>query len=133
MTKESAILATWDRVAPMLEPVLAEGGNTHTMEDLRIALSERRVALWPGERCVAVTEFVDYPQRRHLNVWLAAGDLVEMQQMRAGLEAYARAHGASGMQFSGRVTNAGKRRLSGWSRASGYEPRWIFYFTELAP
>ena len=129
----AATHVTLDRLGPLLQQAIDECPATHTFHTVMEAITEGRAHLWCGERCVAVTEFNEQPLRRILNVWLAGGDLREMKSLRPGIEAFGRAHGATAVTFSAKLTVAAKRRLSGWTRASGYEPRWINHYKELTP
>lgn len=114
----------WSRAAPYLSEALKYCGATHTIDDVKEQWMAGRVHLWLGERCAAATETVNFPQVRVFRVWLAGGDITEMQQMRAGLEAFARASLCSRIEFMGRMTRR-SRQLNGWRKSSGYEPAWV--------
>jgi hypothetical protein len=121
------------RIIHLFDEALAECCGTHTRGDLLDAFVKGTAHAWHGERCAVATEFQDHPRRRQLNIWLAAGSLREMQAMRPGMEAFARAHGATEIHFGARLSRHGRRRLSGWTRASGYEARWLHHYKEIVP
>lgn len=122
-------LKQWEKARPFIERALVYWPG-HTIEDVLSCYLRGTVQLWVGERCAAVTEFLRSPRRCTLNVWLAGGDLREMQTMRAGMEAWARGAGCAAVNFLGRTTKK-SRALDGWGKASGYEPGWVNYTRDL--
>ena len=121
----------WAKARPYLEAALEHSNGTHHVDDLPPMFQNAELQLWVGERCVAVSEFLNFPRKRRLNVFLAGGDLSEMRAMRPGVEAFARANLCDGVMFSGRATEAVKR-TSGWGRASGYEPTHVCFIKDFS-
>lgn len=82
---------------PRFEAALARGGNTHTWADVCQRIGERRAQWWATEdqRGALVTEILHYPQTRHVNYWLAAGDLNACLSLVPRVEAWAIAQGCS--------------------------------------
>ena len=69
-----------------------------------------------------------YPGCRVMHVWLAAGELKELDRMRAGIEALSRGQGFR------RLTASPEARRGGWTRiaaAAGWAPAWTIYAKEL--
>ena len=104
-------------LAPFRQP-LSEAlrlGETHTELDLWSGIAQGFYHLWPGEQSAAVTELVDYPRARVLNVWLAGGDLQELLTViLPTIEDWAKTCGAQSVTVTGR---------RGWVRVlrdSGY-------------
>jgi hypothetical protein len=73
--------------------------------------------LWMGERSVAVTEIVTYPQLTSCRIFLASGQKAELKDViRLQIEAFALENGATRMEIIGR---------RGWTRVladAGYTP-----------
>jgi hypothetical protein len=69
-----------------------------------------KVTFWPGDRSVVVTQVIDHPRHMQLEYWLAGGDLKELKQMAAFIEAWARQEGITHAKITGR---------RGWSKALG--------------
>ncbi len=73
--------------------------------------------LWPGTQSVAVTEIHQHPEGLTCHIWLAAGDLAELESMFPACEAWARSIGCARMSILGR---------EGWGRAwprhAGFRP-----------
>jgi hypothetical protein len=94
--------------APLLDKALRFGGQTHTLDDVFNAIDRGTMQLWAGEKSVIVTEIQDYPQRRLLCLFLAAGNMQELQEMLPEVLDWARASGCSGAFLNGRL---------GWMRS----------------
>lgn len=125
------------KIMPWLEEAVAETRGTHTVEDVLAGIVAQRLQLWVGERCFAVTEFVGYPQKRTFNIFLAGGQrgafAREARAIQQGMEAFARAGGATLFTNSAKVTEKVAARIP-WSRiGSGFQPSWIVMTKELAP
>ncbi len=116
-----------EAVSALLSEALAHAHGTHQLDDVVKGVAEGRLRLWIGDGSVAVTEFVQYPQRRVLNVFLAAGDFDELDRCKPGMEAFARGGGASAVMFYGR---AGGR--AAWARMwPDYEPAWVCMWKDV--
>lgn len=90
-------------------------GDRRPLSDVLEAIESGQAHLWPGERSAAVCERVTT-----YHVWLAGGDLRELQAMERAAEAWARGNGCDRMSIIGR---------KGWARAlAGYEPGLIKRF-----
>lgn len=98
----------WTRLRPLIEKALPYNGGTHTIEDIEAGLAAGRFHFWGAEKSAVVTEFVEYPQLRALNVFLIGGELNEVRAMAPQIEQYAREHGCKRIQGAGRP---------GWERA----------------
>jgi hypothetical protein len=75
--------------------------------DLAGALRTGRARIWIGEGAVLATELAPEPEGPCLHVWLAAGRLAAVLDLRPGLEAWARGAGCT------RITLEGRK---GWAR-----------------
>lgn len=59
----------------LFDKALALGGHTHTREDIAEGIKSGRFQYWGDDECCVVTEIIQYPQKRELNLFLAAGNL----------------------------------------------------------
>lgn len=82
-------------------------GKTHSPEDVARAVEEGRMQAWSAGDSLIVTEVLNYPQARALNVFLAVGNLDEVMSLHPALEAFGREHGCKVMRMEGR---------RGWAR-----------------
>ena len=108
-----------------IEAALAYSGGTHNFDDVKTAIAESRMQLWPTANSCAVTEIVEYARKKVLHVFLAGGD---MDEVVGGIESVAdwgRAQGCQSMTMSGR---------RGWERVldkSGFRPVMIVMEKDL--
>ena len=122
------------KIGPWLEAAVIETQGTHSIADVLSAIASGRLQLWVGERCFAVTEFVNFPQKRGFNVFLAGGDASEFKDIQHGMEAFARAGGATLFMHQGKMTDDARRRVSAWERIGrGFKATWIAMTKELTP
>jgi hypothetical protein len=104
------------RVERQVRAAMEHCQGTHTYEDVFKEVAEGRLRLWIGNDCVAITEFIQFPRRRVLNVFLAAGDLSEVPSILPGMEAFARGGGADAITYHGK-----RRKHEPWERATGFK------------
>jgi hypothetical protein len=75
--------------------------------DVASAVQGKRHQLWPGYGAVMVTKVEGRGKTRRLVVYLAGGNLAELERLYAGVEAWGRAQGCKRVVFAGR---------KGWQR-----------------
>ncbi|AUQ64432.1 hypothetical protein PhaeoP51_03501 [Phaeobacter inhibens] len=92
---------------------MAHADGTHTFEDIAAGVLSGRYLLWPRERCFAVLELIQYPRGAELNVFLAGGDLRQIQSSQQQLFEIAKSHGAQAVTMTGR--RGWVRALPGWT------------------
>lgn len=91
-----------------IEAALKYGDDSFTLEDVLEMVRNKQLQFWPGTASVILTEIQEYPRQRVLNVFLAGGNLAEIEAMAPGIEAWAReVEGCTSMLFTGR---------EGWER-----------------
>lgn len=103
--------AQWARCRTWLLPALTYNTEAEVQADLLAG----RAQLWAGREAAFVTQLA-VDEEPYVLVWLAGGALRELLAMQAGVEAWARGHGAVHAWIQGR---------KGWARAlrkSGFEP-----------
>jgi hypothetical protein len=101
-----------------IERALAADGGCYTIEDVAAEIDAGKVLLWDGIDCIIVTRELQYPQKRVLHVWLAAGRgglRTIVDRMDPLITGYARGRGVDIMTFTGR---------RGWARSQLAERGW---------
>ena len=107
------------RCRDWIEAALEYSGGTHTFDDIAQGVLEGRFRLWERENGCAVSEFVQFPSKRVLNVFLAGGDMQVIKDLEAPAAEFARLNGCRSMTISGR---------KGWARAL---PHWTVRHTSM--
>lgn len=108
--------ADFSAYRPYIEAALAFAGGTHTYDDIREGVEQGRFQFWPGVHSAAVTEIIEYPRSRALNIVLAGGNLGEMEVGISALLDWGRAQGCTSATFSGR---------KGWERTFLTRTGWV--------
>jgi len=62
----------------LLLNALEYSDGTHSLEDVAMALDKDEMQFWPGNNTAIVTEIVNYPRKKIIHVFLAAGDMNEV-------------------------------------------------------
>ena len=117
------------RVLDLVQRALECCHGTHTLEDIRGEIEAARLELWIAAEgsAVAITEFIQYPAGRVLNVFLSAGPADELNRCLPGLEAYARGKGCIAVMFYGRAP-----KRAAWAELlPGYRPAWVCMWKDL--
>lgn len=94
--------AEFTRCREWLQAALDHSGGTHTLEDVYDGVKAGALFFWPGKRSAAVTEIIEYPQRRVFHTFLAGGDLDEIRDMEADATEFAMHLGCDAMSIAGR-------------------------------
>lgn len=100
----------------MIESALAYSGGTHTFDDVVAMVASGKAQIWPAPRGVAITEIIEYPRKRVLHVFLAAGELDQLVDMIDSAEQWGRTQRCTSLTMSGRF---------GWQRVldkHGFKP-----------
>jgi hypothetical protein len=89
-------------VADRIQKALDIAG-THTADDLYAAIESGDAKLWVNRDSIVVTQIVEFPLSRHLNVWVGAGLLDDViGVLHPEIEDYARQEGCDSMTALGR-------------------------------
>lgn len=113
----------WAKAEPYIAEALRSLKEGYEPQDVLAMLIDNRVHLIIGERSAAVVEQVTTPRMKYLHIWLAGGDLREMQEAEP--------------RISDELRQAGFKRISivgrpGWKRMlSGYRQNAILLSKEL--
>lgn len=109
----------------LIESALAYSGGTHGYEDIVRGVAEGRYQFWPGINAMVLTEITQWPQKKVIHCFLAAGDLAEIHAIRTWAEAWARMRGIEAVTVTGRP---------GWERElarDGYKKRSVVLEKDL--
>lgn len=82
-------------------------GKTHAPDDVAAAVEAGRMQAWNRGDSLVVTEVLEYPRARALNVFLAVGNLDEVLDLIPDMAAFGREQGCTMMRMQGR---------RGWAR-----------------
>jgi len=85
-----------------LEQALEHGGGTFALHDIVEGLEEGRFQLFWNSGGMAVTEVIQCPQKRYLNIFLAAGEMKAVLKLHRKVEKFAREMECDFMQASAR-------------------------------
>ena len=99
-----------------IEAALAHGDGSYTFEDIAQLVAEGKLQFWPGVASVIITEIIEHPRRRALNIFLAGGNLPEIEAMVPLLQEWAKTHACTDAFFTGRA---------GWERTFLSRTGWI--------
>lgn len=114
------VAGAWPAVKHFVERALADGPGRITADDVEEQLRAGGMQLWtlitsegePEVLAVLVTEIIDYPRKRVLDLAFMAGDRMELWLAALpALEAWAVTQGIEQIQIQGRP---------GWERVTGY-------------
>ena len=77
--------------------------DTHSLDDVKAAVAHGKAQLWCGEKSALVTELVVYPRKKVCRIWMAGGELGELQgEMLPTVEKWAKAKGCAAVEIIGR-------------------------------
>lgn len=106
-----------EKYHPLLEKALRHSGGTHVVADVEAAVDKDEMQLWLAPQSIIITTLGEYPRGRVCLVFLAAGEMAEIQALHPQIEAWARSQYCYKMVFAGR---------KGWARSfvthQGFRP-----------
>jgi len=85
-----------------IEAALKFADDSHSFEDIKKAVEKGELQFWPGFSSVIITEIVQVPRYRALNLFLAGGNIPELRAMLPELEKFAGQVGADRIILNGR-------------------------------
>ena len=97
-----------------IEEALSFASGTHNLDDIVYMILQDKLLWWPLDNGFMVTEIVTYPRQRHLNVFLAGGDLDEIRAMQEPLVTAAKALGCCALTLGGRKGWVKALKQLGW-------------------
>lgn len=99
-----------------LRGAIERGGGTHSFQDVMAKVLAGDFQLWVGPDGAAVTQVVDFPQKRVLHVLYAGGEMQQIIDFQESAATWGRALGCSEMTLSGRM--GWQRVLKDWTPQS---------------
>jgi hypothetical protein len=106
----------------LIESALVHTGGTHTFEDVAALVASGDMRCWPAPHSIILTEIITYPRKRIGHVFLAAGNLAEIEAMTPVIIAWSKTQGCVGAQMWGR---------KGWERTfltrTGWTPSLVLF------
>ncbi len=84
-----------------LKRALKLAGDTHTIEDIRQAIAERRMQCFVKGDSFCITEIIDAPRKRYLNVFMIVGEL-SILELHDDVLSFAKEAGCDFLQAYGR-------------------------------
>jgi hypothetical protein len=96
----------FQKVEKILEPAL-EYDNTYNIEDVADCISNGTMQLWPTDTSAIVTQVQNFPRMKVLHIFLAGGNLEELEMLAHHIQKFAEDMGCH------KITLTGRR---GWSR-----------------
>lgn len=120
------LVERWSPHREGLLKAIARLNGTHTEDDVLCMIFGGKAKLITSEKTAVVAEVVTYPQFRELNVFLLAGELLDVIAQEPGLENEARKLGCKRLRFEGRDEWRAimKDRSDGFT---GFKPNAVFY------
>ena len=94
------------KVEKILEPALEYDG-TYNMQDVADCIDSCTMQLWTSDNSAVVTQVQIFPRMRVLHIFLAAGDLADLETITPRIQKFAEDMGCQ------KITLTGRR---GWSR-----------------
>lgn len=89
-------------VQDKLRKALAIAGDAYALEDILAAINEGQMQSFVEGESWVVTQIVDFPRKRYLEIVFAIGNLPELKLIYPRLEIYAREIAADGLRAFGR-------------------------------
>lgn len=93
---------TLEKYRKQIEAALSYSDDSHSFDDIKEGVRQGTLQFWPGFSSVVITEVIVFPRYKALNLFLAGGNLIELQAMLPEIENYARHVGADRIVLTGR-------------------------------
>ena len=105
----------YDYRAVVEEAMRRCGDTSQTIDDIAAGIADGTYQMWPGERSVIVTQVVKHPRDTVLYIYIAGGDLREIEALSPPIIAWGRTQGCRRMLVIGR---------RGWARTFLTQTGW---------
>jgi hypothetical protein len=103
-----------DRYA-QVEKALEFMGNTHSFPDILALIEDGQMQSFANGETWAVTQIIDFPKKRVLEVFLVTGDLANAEALHDVVIAYAKAHACDFIRAYGRDGWSSRAKERGWT------------------
>lgn len=94
--------ASIDKYRTQIEAALKFADDSHSFDDIVQAVKKGELQFWPGFSSVVITEIIKLPRYTALNLFLAGGNIPELQAMLPEIEKFAAHVGADRIVLNGR-------------------------------
>lgn len=126
MTLGLLVPPTLEPYAEDLQKALDLGGEAYTIQDIEDMIATGKAQMWPGETSIIITEIINYPRAKHLHLFLAGGNLDELESMLPEIIEWGKTQNCDRVSLSGR---------RGWERSflreMGFKPTLVIMEKEL--
>ena len=110
----------------LFDKALRIGGNTHTRQDIAECIAKGRYQYFGDDECCVVTEIVDYPQKRVLHLFIAAGNLTKLlEEYLPIVKQFAADNGCSAL------TSVSRKGFLKRFPAYGFKPKCVTFECEI--
>jgi hypothetical protein len=116
-----------ERAMPMILDALPQLGGTHDFTDIIQLIMNGSLTLWVAPWSFVLTEIVEYPRLKELNLFLAGGNLEELCAFDEVITDYAKAMGCARIEAHARKGFSRKREM----RAIGFYSRQVLIHKDL--
>jgi len=104
-----------ERYLAMVERALEGMGGTHTFQDILEAIEDGRMQSFAINNTWAITQVIDFPRKRVLEIFLVVGDMAEAEKLHDEVLAYGKSIGCQVARTFGRDGWAKQARARGWT------------------
>lgn len=85
-----------------IEAALEYSHGTHDIQDIFECVAQGTLEFWPGKHCALISQVVQYPKKKMIHVFLAGGDIKEIEAMEPDIVAWAKQQGCEALSLTGR-------------------------------
>lgn len=103
-----------ERCRPWIEAALEYSGGTHDFEDIVDGIQSGMMQFWPAPKGCLVTEIVQFPRKKVVNVFLGGGEMEQLANMHPSVIEWAKAQGCTAATIHGRTGWARAFKSRGW-------------------
>jgi len=112
---------------PMILDAIPQLAGTHDFTDIIQLIMSGALTLWVSPGSFVLTEVVEYPRLKELNMFLAGGNLDELCEFDEPITEYAKAMGCARIEAHARKGFSRRREM----RAIGFHSRQVLIHKEL--
>tara|TARA_R110000751_G_scaffold13143_8_gene44469 strand:- start:1756 stop:2154 length:399 start_codon:yes stop_codon:yes gene_type:complete len=116
-----------ERALPMIVDAMDVLGGTHELPDLIQLIMNGDLTLWISKKSFMLTEVVEYPRLKELNMFLVGGNLEELLEYDDPVTEYAIGQGCARIEGHARPGFGRNRTM----RAIGFVPRQTVVSKEI--
>ena len=92
----------WEFAKPYIERAINRQ-DLYSLEDIECRIEKGIMLLWVGNDSAMVTEWIEFPQMKTMNLLFCGGDYEELESMLPSIISFAKACGIKRLHGGGRV------------------------------